>query len=121
MTETFDYLPILEPEARAPGPFGVPAVVAEVGFVCADPDAASLVALDATGTRWRLTWVRPMLDNAPLRALSTYEFVGSNGHAPATLAVDPEAVGSPTYVDITTEEHQDGLDYELRIHRLEPA
>lgn len=83
-------------------------------------NAAAVLLVEAiTSTSIRITWAAPVLNNAPLRAVSTYEIVVGVGETPVeVLAVTPS--GSPAEsVLLTTTEMRDDLDYEMLVHFLE--
>lgn len=89
----------------------------------------TITALDSSGTRWRVQFSQPMELNPVLEWAGAYFLFESdlldqpiiNGHEPAVLAVEPEAVADPTYVDLTTEEHQQNTHYTLRLYSMEVA
>ncbi len=65
----------------------------------------------------RITFNVPALDNAPLNDTETYTFA-----PPLTVtAVVPEAVGAPTYVDVTVSEQIEGATYTVTVNRVEAA
>lgn len=85
------------------------------------PEVASVDALDASGTRWRVTFAAALLESPALSCVGTYELVGASGHRPAVLAATPEAGATPGYVDLETAEHTAEASYTLTLHFLEVA
>ena len=76
--------------------------------------AAALIATAAStsSTNIRVTFSVPVKDNGPLSALSTY----STSPALDISAATPEDVANPNYVDLTTEEQKQGVNYTVSIH-----
>ena len=73
-------------------------------------------------THLKVTFTDPATDNVALRWTGTYDVACVD--PPGTLAVSevvPEAVPSPTYVILTTDEQLDGHEYELYLIRLKRA
>lgn len=85
------------------------------------PEVDSVVALDGSGTSWRVTFVDALLESPVLAAPTTYEIVGMLGHEPRVLAAVPQGGATPIYVDLTTEEHLDGETYTITVHGVELA
>lgn len=81
----------------------------------------SVVALNSTHVR--ATFNVPVLNNDALTAVENYKITRVIGGArlPVHLVV-PESVPSPTYVDLTTDEMQTGVNnYDFQIENVEPA
>lgn len=83
---------------------------------CNDPEISTVAAL--TSTSARVTFTEPMVNNTALTWPGAYRIVDGS-RVRQVLSVLPEAVASPTYVDLITEEMRDGASLSLEIEILE--
>lgn len=124
MAESFVTDPLstsFEPRSATYAFFIMPPCTEEAPPSSALPEVASVDALDASGTRWRVTFAAALLESPALSCVGTYELVGASGHRPAVLAATPEAGATPSYVDLETAEHTAEASYTLTLHFLEVA
>jgi len=73
-----------------------------------------------SSTVLRVTFSAAVEDNVVLRSVSSYRVYDDAEVAPdlAVSAVTPEAVGSPTYVDLTCDEQRTGVSYRVKVYRI---
>jgi len=82
------------------------------------PEVVSATPLGPTTVR--VTFDTPMLDNTNLNDPSNYTFTPEAGGAAVSgTGVTPEAVPNPTYVDVETIEHTDGIDYTVEVNNVQ--
>lgn len=79
------------------------------------PEVLSIAATSSTGIR--VTFKYPALDNVALRVPGNYTITPPL----AVYSVAPEAVASPTYVDLVIDEQADGQLYTLGLQRMVKA
>lgn len=81
------------------------------------PEVVSAVAQDPNTVR--VTFDSPMLNDADLNNPANYSIAAGAGAATVSVtAVTPEAVGNPTYVDLTTGEHTNGKTYTCEVNNV---
>lgn len=74
-----------------------------------------------SSTSFRITFSRGVIDNELLRWPVAYQIRDTRGELLPVYSVTPEAVPSPTYVDLVTREQLNLEPYTLRILEVESA
>ncbi len=81
----------------------------------ASPGVLSVVVIDEVTIR--INFVSAAIDNQALRSLDNYVITPTLN----VYSVTPEAVATPTYVDLVIDEQKTGVDYDVELQRIEAA
>lgn len=101
----------------------VASAVVDITGVAPCPCDVELTVTRIDETTVRVTFDRAVLSSPWLTAPINWRVYDPLAVAPDLLvySIAPEAVASPSYVDLTTDEQRTGVDYAAEAYRLEAA